>query len=87
MFYWLLFLFLDFLLKILHGTNSTSSGHLKERLYGKSSKDSNILMYKLTQNIYGCLCPPVDIAASNGMLEKVLRKFKWTAYVLYPASF
>ncbi|XP_034253296.1 proteasome assembly chaperone 1 [Thrips palmi] len=65
----------DFLLKILHGTKSTKAGHLKERLFGKPSKEPNILLYKLSNNIYGCLCPSIDIASSNGALDKLIPVF------------
>ncbi|KAJ1532180.1 hypothetical protein ONE63_000802 [Megalurothrips usitatus] len=79
----------DFLLKVLEGSNSKSAAHLKEKIlyHGKRSlKELNIFLYNIGHGIFGCLCPAVDIANSNEVVEKLLPVLNITKRVVAIAT-
>ncbi|KAE8745164.1 hypothetical protein FOCC_FOCC008230 [Frankliniella occidentalis] len=72
----------DFMLKVLQGINSKSAVLLKERLLTRSKVSKEIQIYKLSNGVYGCLCPTVDIGNSNLVLNELLPVFKLSSQVI-----
>ncbi|KAK3925860.1 Proteasome assembly chaperone 1 [Frankliniella fusca] len=79
----------DFLQKVLHGLNPKSAAHLKEKLLSRNKvpKELNLQIYKLSNGIYGCFCPNVDIGKSSSLvLEELVPIFKRCNQVIVVCS-